>query len=266
MYVKNGIEYEILNLEIELVDSLWIEIKTKKSTKIVGVNYSDEDVTPTKFISEFEIVLSKFQSENKKVTVCGDVNLNLMQMNYTSPYVQAIKLNNFSSLITQPTHVSPIGTKSCIDHIITNKPTTPHAGTINSDICRHTATFVVYEDEMTPVPPVKKLWEDFSQYSKEKFNQRLQIKLTIWRMECEMTETAEESMDKMYGEFIEILLRTWSEFVTLKVDKLTPQMKKPWMTVAILKSVHKRIPCLRRLKRTPQMSNLRKGTKNTKHY
>ena len=104
---------------------------------------------------------------------------------------------------------------------------------------------------MTPVRPVKKLWEDFSQYDKEKFNQRLQIKLTLWRMECEMIETREESLEKIYEEFVKILLQTWSEFVTLKVDNLTPQMKKPWMTVAILKSVHKQHMLFAKVKKKP---------------
>jgi hypothetical protein len=257
MYVKNGIDFEILDIEIEMVDSLWIEIKTKNTTEIVGVIYRNEDITPNKFVSEFEMVLAKFQSENKKVTVCGDMNLNQMAMDYTSPYVQAIKLNNFSSLIMHPTHTSPTGTKSCIDHVITNKPSTPHAGTIHNDICRHTATFVVYADEMIPVPPAKVLWEDFSEYNKEKFNQRLQINLTLWRMECEMMETKQESMEKMYGDFVKVLLQTWSEFVTVKVDKLTPQMKKPWMTVAILKSVRKQHTLFAKVKKNPLNAELK---------
>ena len=123
--------------------------------------YRNEDISEINFIQKLEAILAKFQSEGKTVTICGDMNLNLMKMNYTSPYVQAIKLNNFSSLITHPTHISPIGTESCIDHIITNKSTPVTAGIIQSDICRHTATFVVYDDEIPPVSPVKKLREDF---------------------------------------------------------------------------------------------------------
>jgi hypothetical protein len=242
MYIKEGIMHsDPLPIEIEKVDSLWIEIQKKASTEIVGVIYRNEDISEINFIQKLEAVLAKFQSEGKTVTICGDMNINLMKMDYTSPYVQAIKLNNFSSLITHPTHVSPRGVESCIDHIITSKTTPVNAGVIQSDICRHTATFVVYDDEMPPVPPVKKLREDFSKYNKEMFNQRLQVKLTIWRIECEMMDDPKENMGNMYGNFVDILLQTWSEFVKLKVDKLDSQLKKPWMTVALLKSIRKPI-------------------------
>jgi hypothetical protein len=162
MYVKNGIEYDILDLEIEMVDSLWIEIKTKKSTEIVGVIYRNEDITPNKFISEFEMILAKFQSKNKTVTVCGDMNLNLLEMDYTSPYVQGIKLNNFCALITQPTHASPSGTKSCIDHIITNKTATPHAGTIHNHLSAYSNICCVCRRNDSSAPDKKTLGRFFT--------------------------------------------------------------------------------------------------------
>jgi hypothetical protein len=76
-------------------------------------------------------------------------------------------------------------------------------------------------------------------------------------MECEMIEIKQKSREKMYGEFVNVLLQTWSEFVGLKVDKLTPQMKKPWMTVAILKSVRKQHMQFAKVKKNPRDAELK---------
>jgi hypothetical protein len=70
-------------------------------------------------------------------------------------------------------------------------------------------------------------------------------------MECEMMDDPTENINKMYGNFVDILLQTWSEFVTLKVDKLDSQLKKPWMTVALLKSIRKQHQLFVKVKKNP---------------
>eukprot|EP00732_Lithocolla_globosa_P001060 Lithocolla_globosa_v1_NODE_468_length_3964_cov_97.214377.p1 type:complete len:993 gc:universal NODE_468_length_3964_cov_97.214377:917-3895(+) len=263
-YIKDSILYKIVPIEIKDVDSLWIEIQTPTKKEVIAVVYRNEDVTPTNFSHSLEPILAKFQSENTRVTLCGDMNIDLKHLDYTSTYVQTLMYNQFWNLIRFQTHTAQqTHEKSCIDHIITNKDCTVHAGVIQNDICRHDATFAVFLGGSSKPTTTKTFTTDFSRYDKEKFNKRLSDKLKHWKQELPPQDRS--SLDETYSQFIDILLETWKEFVSLKIDKNISKLKKPWMTCSLLKCVQKQHTLYAKCSKDPTNQVLRKKHRTYKN-
>ena len=79
----------------------------------------DDDFSP--FLRSLESVIQKVQARNKWLILCGDWNVNFMQVSVRLHDVQEfLSLNNFVNTVRSPTAVTK-DTVSLIDVIITNK-------------------------------------------------------------------------------------------------------------------------------------------------
>ena len=86
IYVKNDFdvfERDDLKVQNDHFQSVWTEIKNKKSKNIIfGCIYRSpnkkHDVVD--FLTHFDSILKKVSKENKEIYICGDFNIDLLQI------------------------------------------------------------------------------------------------------------------------------------------------------------------------------------------
>ena len=116
IYVKDSFDVtERLDLKVidDEFESVWIEIKNKKSKNIIcGSIYRhphDNFQDFNNFLDYMENTLNKISNENKEIYICGDFNSDLLKMdrniNYKFFYEQIYSYGLLSQ-ITQPTRVT----------------------------------------------------------------------------------------------------------------------------------------------------------------
>ena len=102
IYVKNGINYKIrnditfLNNNVSYYDCLFIEIlnnthnATHKNLLIGSIYRSPDPNTHNLFTQDLDQITKRLQNENKHIIICGDANINLLNVEnniYSADYV-----------------------------------------------------------------------------------------------------------------------------------------------------------------------------------
>ena len=92
IYVKNGIHYKIrnditfLNNNVSYYDCLFIEIlnnthdATHKNLLIGSIYRSPDSNTHNLFTQDLDQITKRMQNENKHIIICGDANINLLNV------------------------------------------------------------------------------------------------------------------------------------------------------------------------------------------
>ena len=110
-----------LNRSVHYLESLFVEIKYKNISFIVGTLYRRPNSNFNSFLDEYEGILTQISNENKLVYLMGDFNLNLLDSKTlsVSRYLNTLNGFNFISTINKPTRISSCSA-TIIDHIFTN--------------------------------------------------------------------------------------------------------------------------------------------------
>jgi hypothetical protein len=138
-----------LDLNLPLIEDLWIEV----NNTIIGVAYKHPKAKNPDFIDKLENNLELIVSEKKTSIICGDTNLNLM--NVALPdikcYVDTLLRHNFIPTITLPTRITD-HSLTLIDHINLYRPlsainSTSSSGNLFFDISDHLPNFILIQSE-----------------------------------------------------------------------------------------------------------------------
>ena len=148
LFIKDNYEYVIrndLNKQLEHIESLFIEISLKdKKNAICGVVYRRPGSNVNNFITDYETILTKINSENKNAFIMGDFNLNLLSADTCNQVESFVNLNhskNFIDLIDKPTRVT-LNSATIIDQIWSNKYfNVKFSGIIHNNITDHFPVF-----------------------------------------------------------------------------------------------------------------------------
>ena len=129
IYVKDS--YDVVErLDLKIIDeefeSVWIEIKNKKSKNIIcGSIYRhphDNIQNFNNFLDYMDNTLNKISNENKERYICGYFNSDLLKMDRNTNYKKFYEqMYSYGSLpqIKQPTRVTD-NTATIVDNIFTN--------------------------------------------------------------------------------------------------------------------------------------------------
>eukprot|EP00732_Lithocolla_globosa_P000860 Lithocolla_globosa_v1_NODE_337_length_4409_cov_50.992421.p2 type:complete len:241 gc:universal NODE_337_length_4409_cov_50.992421:4052-3330(-) len=120
-YILSNLQYKMRDdLNIEECDNIWIEVKDKNKHHLICIMYHSPDKQDT---STFQESLGKTLSEINKnkydVTLMGDTNINLFNIDPSSEYIQNMLMNGLKSLMIYPTRKTE-NTETLIDHIFTS--------------------------------------------------------------------------------------------------------------------------------------------------
>ena len=103
--------YERIDLKIQTSEyqSVWVEIKNKKSKNIVcGCIYRHPRYDMSNFLNYMDSSLKTLTNENKEIYLCGDFNIDLLKINTNLSYLSFYNLlNSYAILhfIIHPTRV-----------------------------------------------------------------------------------------------------------------------------------------------------------------
>ena len=130
MLVKSSIEStKRIDLKDKISNSehLWVELTPRPSKGIVvGVIYrhsqSNSKSKLQKFSRQFFTILSKLKSEEKRIFIFGNFNINFLPTKPILGYMEELKKINFRSLIDRPTEIDFKKSQACLtNHIYTNE-------------------------------------------------------------------------------------------------------------------------------------------------
>ena len=150
-YVTERID---LNICHDLYESIWIEIKNKKSKNIIcGSIYrhpNDNIMAYDKFLGYLELCLSKLSNKNKEVYPCRDFNSDLLKLDGVKNYKKFYELMRsygYLPQILQPTRIQG-DSATIIGNIFTNTCNRKiQSGNIITDFSDHYSQFVSIERE-----------------------------------------------------------------------------------------------------------------------
>ncbi|KAI2647507.1 DNA-directed RNA polymerase subunit omega [Labeo rohita] len=242
LYVSSDLKCKIIECMTtaiaDLMECLTVEIEMKKQRNIfVTCIYRTPGSSITVFNNKLEQLLVGM-NENKVSVICGDFNINLLNVsNHTSSldFLDLMYSRGFYPTITRPSRI----TSSCatlIDNIFVNKfEKTVKSGLLINDTTDHFPIFVTYFCEIKT--------------NKEKFSKviRLRTEETLngfrddlmkeqWNNVCNT-----KNVNKAYELFLKKYLWLYNKNCPIKIwnDKVRNN-NKPWLTKGILKSCKKK--------------------------
>lgn len=180
LYIRDNTDYlqrPDLNLFIPKVfESLFVTLKSSNIT--VGVIYRSPNGDCNNFLTHYEQLITKIQSE-KHVIILGDFNFNLLNYNRHSPTTDFANINFANGcipLITKPTRVDTSAT--CIDNIITNEVSSHSvSGIIVEDVSDHFPIFYCFPSKSSSKYRDKNVtlqqFNDYSQKNVKKLSKNL---------------------------------------------------------------------------------------------
>ena len=104
------------DLESEAVESVWLEIQTRKSSILVGYIYRNPAST-FDWYDQFVTMMDKVQGCNLNVVLLGDFNIDMQKSN--PAWDSTVSLFGLNQMIMSPTRITP-HFSTLIDHIYTN--------------------------------------------------------------------------------------------------------------------------------------------------
>ena len=133
------------------VESLFVQVKIKTSARgtqnhVIGNFYRSPSINKTTALTQIEDILTKLdRHKNKRITLLGDFNIDLLQFG-NDPTAQALielmTAHGFSQLISKPTRITD-HSATLIDHIYTNRvQDICKSGLVTYDMSDHIGTYV----------------------------------------------------------------------------------------------------------------------------
>ena len=160
-------------------ESTWAEITNKLSRNIVVASiYRHPRYNLTEFISYLEKCLNILTDENKEIYLCGDFNIELLQIETNNHYQQFYNMlcsYGFLPKMIQPTRVTE-NTSSLIDNIFSNNIIDDtKSGNILQTLSEHFSQFISVRRERLDYSNLRRFQHDYSKFDTEKFRDDVSI-------------------------------------------------------------------------------------------
>lgn len=238
-----------LNFDDGFTDMLFLEIKTKSSSVIIGVLYRPPNSNTDIFNIQLGNLLVCLNQMNKKCIIMGDFNIDIAkEENKATDFLNTLYSTSFYPTINKFTRVSK-KTKTIIDNIITNLQNYDcKSGVLYSDISDHYAImFFTNWIKRAPQPCAKRKVKVLNNKTLTNLNQFLQTKR--W-------DAVYNSADPNHAckSLIHELTESFQAFIPEKTIKHNVR-NNPWITRGILKSIGKKNKSYNRYRENPNNSN-----------
>lgn len=259
LYFKNT-KFNKINLTTE---SLWVEEihpNTKKNL-VIGVIYRHPGSTVEcleEFTMQLKNIIDKIETENKKVVIVGDLNIDGMKTTTNKnveKFFNMILENNYLPLITKPTRIQDLSI-SLIDHAVINSTVFKtevnlKTGVINSSITDHLPIFVSIQEEHRIIPKDRPMVRIYNEKNKNKF--QTLIKNCNW-VEFKQTNDISKALDIFY--------KNWrkcheNSFPLIKLSR-TKTKDKPWISESLKKMIHEKNKLYKEASEYPTQENKKK--------
>ena len=251
LYINDKFDsFERMDLKIQNdnFETTWVEIVNKLSKNIVVASiYRHPRYNFAEFFAYLEKSLNILTKENKEIYLCGDFNIDLLQIETINSYQQFYDMlcsYGFLPKIIQPTRVTEFNS-SLIDNIFSNNISDDtKSGNILLTLSEHFSQFVSVSRARVDYSNLRRVQHDYSKFNKEKF--REDVSIQNWNNDL-------NNANDLFIDFHFKLKGCVDRHAPLK--QLTPKeakiANKPWITPAISKMIKIRNKIFARKKRQP---------------
>ena len=251
-------ERKDLKIKNEHYESVWIELKNKKSKNVVcGSIYRhphDNNDTFDDFLTYLEYTLVKLSKEDKVIYLCGDFNSDLLKYENKNNYRRFYDLlSSFGifPMILLPTRVTK-DSATIVDNIFTNNLTSPiNSGNIITDISDHYSQFIIVKNKKIDTKHITIYKRNYSTFSEESFRDDVSI------------QNFDNRIADVNNQFLDFYLKLQGcvdRHAPLK--KLTPKEikleQKPWISNELIKMITIKNKLFNRKKRQPNNDNIKR--------
>ena len=233
----NFIRRHDLELPVEGVESCWIETTSKKEQNIIiGCVYRHPHSKLENFHEAMKERLQSLNNSRKQVIVLGDTNINSLQYcndNRTADYLNMLLDSGFMPIITKATRITD-HSKTSIDHIYTNIPQKVlKSGICLAGISDHLPVFCTIANKF-PTTNESRYNRDFSNFNKDSFLKEIS--------EIDFASLIVDDVNESMNAFAETFQKITDKYAPVRKlsNKMRAQLRKPWISSAILKSIKKR--------------------------
>ena len=197
--------------------------------------------------------MTRISKENKYIYLMGDFNLNLMNHEshqQTSEFLDIMYSNMLLPLITRPTRITSY-TATLIDNIFTNHVENYlFSGLLFTDISDHLPIFCFsYEQSSETIDDKFVVFRNKSKSNFINFNNQLND--TIWE-DLSGFNDPEAAYDSFLKKFKDIYN---SSFPLKKVKTIKLNLKKPWVSKGLLKSINRKNNLYKKYLNNPCIEN-----------
>ena len=232
IYVSEGLLAERLtDLETNLNESLWIEIKHKGESYLLCDIYRPPN-SPINFWQRLNITIERASEISKNIIIVGDLNEDQLNHRYHN-LKDIIMLNNLVNIINVPTRVTNTS-QTLLDPIVLSETIKVlDSGIVNvpADISDHSATYVFLPFSYNHSTAFKRVVWQYKKGDFCKFN-RL-ISSTDWEF------LKNDSLDNACENFTSVFINLAKECIPCKEVTIRPN-DKPWYDSEIRTASRKR--------------------------
>lgn len=218
------------------IESCCLEITTanKESLVILSI-YRPPSGQIEQFINTLLDILNHIKIKNKKMVICGDININLFNQNSltTLNYIQTLHSHHFTQTITQATRIPPNNTDnlSLIDHTWINSDIHIKSGVFEIDITDHFPTFTLLNMQTVKQNETyKKIHRVHNETNIINFMQKLSN--YVWNFDN--INSLDENFQKFNNSLNKLYCSCFPKATKQYTDKL---LSKPWLTPGIKTSL-----------------------------
>ena len=242
LYVKSGFDY-ILRDDLSCITSnfemIFIETTHYNKSVVVACIYRPPNTDVKDFNIKMNSILETLSREKKEIYLMGDFNINLLNYgshNKTNEFLDMMYSFNMYPLISKPTRISA-NKASLIDNIYSNTlENQGQSGIIYDDLSDHFPIYTVLKNKTC----LSNCHQRKRQLKKRFINDdslllfKKRLKNVDWSHDDSCTNVNEK-----YDTFFEKFYDVYDACFPLQTvcDKKMPQLKRPWITKGILKSI-----------------------------
>lgn len=231
-YVSEGlIAAHRPDLEVDLDESLWIEVRHKGEPYLICNIYRPPS-TPASFWQRLNIIIEKALESSKRLIIVGDLNED--QLNEHNRYLKdLININNLENIIKEPTRVTPL-TATLLDVVIVSEDVDVlNSGTLQVDpsVSDHSAVYMFISFSYSHETSFKREVWNYKMGDYEKLNDL--ISSTDWSF------INNGNLDLVCEQFTTKFMNLVRECVPSKTVLIRPT-DKPWYDSVIRSTSRKR--------------------------
>ena len=237
LYMKNkfsSFERVGLRAQTSEYEGVWVEIKNSKSRNIVcGCVYRHPTYDMSNFLNYIDSCLKILSDENKEVYLCGDFNIDLLQIDSNKCYMSFYNLLNCNGLLPLIIHPSRVveGQKpSLIDNIFCNNiDNFVISGNIYFKLSEHFSQFASVNRGKIDVKKIVMFGRDYKNFSSEDYRDDVSLQQWmstsddpnilmsdfVWRLDGSTERHAPTK--KLSHEEVKLRLKPW---ITNNIQKL----------------------------------------------
>jgi len=230
-------------LSNDCLETLFIDIKTKDNKHLfLGSVYKPPSANSEQFINSMtEIISSIHVRQSDQIIVCGDFNINLLEIDSINDNAAINLLTSMNALSLLPTISIPTRntdtSNTLIDNFFTNIPTDFLSGCLYSDVSDHLPIFLIQKNCIKNErndKPVKIEYRLVNDLTIANFAQVIRDNNFSSIYNCNDCSKSVEILTKILNE-------AYHSCCPIKVKTVSPRtLSKPWITNSILQNIKKR--------------------------